>query len=160
MPSHCLLQVLLQHPETILPLNLHVMNLNHQHLHVATHLLVRQLLLSISFKNRQHNSSKPTTKSANKRLKQLTCRLKFVCLSSTTATGPPSSVKEKTDLCNAGLGDDTPILDLNEDSFYCHEKVLARYPRLNQSGGYELLLFQRGGGEGLDHIRVNIIVLM
>ena len=74
--------------------------------------------------------------------------MKFVCLSSTLATTPPSSVKDKTELCNAGLGDSSMVLDLNESTTYCHEKIIERYQKLDGAGGYELLLFQRGGGDG------------
>ena len=58
----------------------------------------------------------------------------------------PSSVKEKTDLCNAGLGDTTILLEINDSSVYLHEEILKTFPKLNETGGYELLLHQRGGG--------------
>ena len=56
-------------------------------------------------------------------------------------------MKEKTDLCNSGLGDTTILLELNDSSVYLHEKVLKTFPKLSDTGGYELLLHQRGGGE-------------
>ena len=79
--------------------------------------------------------------------KQPATKLKFVCLADTSTNCPPSSVKEKTDLCNAGLGDTTILLELNDSSVYLHEEVLKTFPKLGDTGGYELLLHQRGGGE-------------
>lgn len=37
-------------------------------------------------------------------------------------------------------------LDLNESAVYLHEEIVKRFPQLSTTGGYELLLFQRGGG--------------
>ena len=79
--------------------------------------------------------------------KQPATKFKFVCLADTTASCPPSSVKEKMDLCNAGLGDTTILLEINDSSVYLHEQILKTFPKLNETGGYELLLHQRGGGD-------------
>ena len=79
--------------------------------------------------------------------KQPATKFKFVCLADATASCPPSSVKEKTDLCNAGLGDTTILLEINDGSVYLHEKILKTFPKLNETGGYELLLHERGGGD-------------
>ncbi|CAB4023555.1 Hypothetical predicted protein, partial [Paramuricea clavata] len=79
--------------------------------------------------------------------KQPATKFKFVCLADSTTNCPPLSVKEKTDLCNAGLGDTTILLELNDSSVYLHEEVLKTFPKLSDTGGYELLLHQRGGGE-------------
>ncbi|CAB4013392.1 Hypothetical predicted protein, partial [Paramuricea clavata] len=95
------------------------------------------------------NKSRCSTKgkaASKKKEKQPTCKLKFVCLAATTATAPPSNVKDKTDLCNAGLGDCTLLLDLNESSVYLYEEILKKFPQLAHTGGYELSLYQRGGG--------------
>ena len=84
---------------------------------------------------------------AKAKAKQPATKFKFVCLTDTTACCPPSSVKEKTDLCNAGLGDTTILLEINYSSVYLHEEILKTFPKLNETGGYELLLHQRGGGD-------------
>lgn len=67
-----------------------------------------------------------------------------MCLPSKDATGPPSTVKERTDLCNGGLGDGS-ITFASQDTVY--NGILAYYPALKEAGGFELSLFQRGGGE-------------
>ena len=89
----------------------------------------------------------PSKQKGNKKIKNQSCTLKFVCLSSTKAEIPPSSVKERTELCNAGLGDSSIKLELNDDRTYLYEKVMECYPKLFDAGGFEFLLFQRGGGE-------------
>mgnify|MGYP002803922985 CR=1 FL=1 len=96
--------------------------------------------------NKSRSYSKKNKATSKKKEKQPTCKLKFVCLATTTATAPPSSVKDKTDLCNAGLGDCTLHLDLNKSSVYLHEEIVKKFPQLADTGGYELLLYQRGGG--------------
>ena len=95
--------------------------------------------------NKSRCSTKAKGKAASKK-KEPTCKLKFVCLAETTATAPPSNVKDKTDLCNAGLGDCSLQLDLNESSVYLYEEILKKFPQLAHTGGYELSLYQRGGG--------------
>ena len=79
--------------------------------------------------------------------KQPATKFTFVCLADTTASCPRSSVKEETDLCNAGLGDTSIRLEINDSSVYLHEEILKTFPKLNETGGYELLLHQRGGGD-------------
>jgi len=37
---------------------------------------------------------------------------------------------------------------MNEGPDYCHSKILEKYPTLAMAGGYELLLHQRGAGDG------------
>ena len=103
-------------------------------------------LFSFGKSLRQQNpvSNKSKTK---KKGRQPMCTLKFFCLSSTNAVSPPSNVKEKTELYNAGLGDCSISLEINDDETYCNEKLIDRYSKLPDAGGYELLLFQRGGGD-------------
>ena len=73
-----------------------------------------------------------------------TCTLKFVCLANCNATKPPTSVKERAALSNAGLGDTTITFDVDGDSYYCHEKILETFPKLCESG-YNLMLYDRAG---------------
>ena len=54
---------------------------------------------------------------------------------------------EKTALCNCGLGDGSITFEMNEGCDYCHSKILEKYPKLAMAGGYELLLYKRGGGD-------------
>ena len=73
-----------------------------------------------------------------------TCTLKFVCLATRYPVKPPTSVKERTALSNAGLGDASIMFDLNGDSSHCHEKILEAFPKLAESG-YDLQLYDRAG---------------
>ncbi len=68
-------------------------------------------------------------------------------MSASKAETPPPSVKERTKLCNAALGDRSIKLQLNDDATYLYEKVIECYPKLFDAGGFESLLFQRGNGE-------------
>ena len=74
-----------------------------------------------------------------------TYTLKFVCLASNEAKKPPSSVKEPTNLSNAGLGDKSITFFQSDEPIY--SGVLEKYPQLTDVGGFELLMYQRGGGE-------------
>ena len=71
-----------------------------------------------------------------------TCSMKFVCLSSVSADKPPTSIKDRTMLANAGLGDATVTFNSDGDSFHFHDKILEAFPKLN-STGYELFLYDR-----------------
>ena len=81
-----------------------------------------------NFGKRQSSSSGSKPKSSKKK-KELTNTLKFVCLSSKGAVKPPTTVKERTDLANSSLG-----------------ASLDNYPQLAEVGGFDFLLYQRGGG--------------
>lgn len=74
-----------------------------------------------------------------------TCSLKFVCLASKDDEGPPCSVKQRTELSNAGLGDGNISFVVDGSTVY--NGILEKYPKLKSVGGFDLLLFQRGGGE-------------
>ena len=73
-----------------------------------------------------------------------TCSLKFLCMSSCSRDKPPLSIKERTALSNAGLGDSMITFNLEGDSAHLHEKLLERFPKLGTSG-YQLLLYHRSG---------------
>lgn len=60
---------------------------------------------------------------------------------------PPTSVKDRTQLVNAGLGDTSIQFDLHEGVVHCHQRIVGIFPKLADVG-YELLLFQRGEGGG------------
>ena len=74
-----------------------------------------------------------------------TCTLKFVYLASKDDEGPPSSVKQRTDLSNAGLGDGNISFVLDGTTVY--NGIMEKFPKLRSVGGFDLMLFQRGGGE-------------
>ena len=78
-----------------------------------------------------------------------TCTLKFVCLASCNAIKPPTSVKERAALSNAGLGDTTITFDVNGDSSHCHEKILESFPTFSFESGYNLMLYDRAGENSL-----------
>ena len=80
-----------------------------------------------------------------------TCTMKFCCLGCVDSDKPPTSVAAKTALANSGLGPSSMTFEMNGNAI--HSKLLERYPRLSHAGGYELLLYQRGGEEhGFHHL--------
>ena len=74
-----------------------------------------------------------------------TSTVKFVCLSNVHARKPPSNVAEKAALANSGLGPGTIVFQANGDANNFHETLVGKFPLLSTGGGYELLLYQRGG---------------
>ena len=94
---------------------------------------------------RSSGSSLPKSK------RNATCTLKFVCLAA-KADRPPMSVKERTALANAGLGDASITFGFNKSSVY--NGIIQRFPQLSEVGGFDLLLFQRGNGEGAGFHRI------
>ena len=95
-----------------------------------------------NFGKRQSSSSGSKPKSSKKK-KELTHTLKFVCLSSKDAVKPRTTVKERTDLANSSLGAKS-ITFVENESVY--NTVLDNYPQLAEVGGFDFLLYQRGGG--------------
>lgn len=74
-----------------------------------------------------------------------TCTIKFVCLNNVGATKPPGTVAEKTALANSGLGPGIVSFAADGKANHLHQKLLEKFPALSSGGGYELLLYQRGG---------------
>lgn len=70
--------------------------------------------------------------------------IKFFCLGSPEDEKPPTSVSAKTSLSSASLGPASLTLEVDEA---LHQRLLETYPPLVDAGGYELLLYQRGGQE-------------
>ena len=89
----------------------------------------------------------PNRHSKRGKKKVQTCTLKFFCLANVEDEKPPATVAGKAFLSNLGLGPGSITLDLNGDTLTIHENLLQRFPPLSLAGGYELLLFQRGGDE-------------
>ena len=56
---------------------------------------------------------------------------------------PPTSLGARTALSKAGLG--PANLNLVMDGSSIHQELLNTFPALSSGGGYELLLYQRGG---------------
>ena len=65
-------------------------------------------------------------KSMNKRTVPM-CTLKFVWLASCYGEKPPTSVRERTALANAGLGDATITFNLDGDSIICMNSYLRNF---------------------------------
>ena len=84
--------------------------------------------------------------------KESTCTLEVVCLSSKNAHSPPSSVRERTYLSNIGLGDSSITFPAQE---HVYSKILESFPALSKAGGFEICLFQRGGGEDVGFHVIN-----
>ena len=93
------------------------------------------------------NKKSASTSSKKGKGKLQCCTLKFFCLSKVNSEKPPSSVYEKTGLSNCGLGPGSITLDINSTATDVHESLVERFPLLQAGGGYELLLYQRGGPE-------------
>jgi hypothetical protein len=74
------------------------------------------------------------------------CSLKFMCMSHCSVEKPPTSVKDRTALSNAGLGDAVISFSSEGDSAHFHGKLLEKFPQLATSG-YTLLMYHRGGDE-------------
>lgn len=70
-----------------------------------------------------------------------------MCMAKHDSVKPPTSVKDRTQLANAGLGDTSIQFDLYEGIVPCHQRIIGIFPKLADVG-YELLLFQRGEGGG------------
>ena len=94
------------------------------------------------FNPRRNSASSKKGKS-----KLQSCTLKFFCLSKVNSEKPPSSVFKKTGLSNCGLGPGSITIDLNSSASDVHHNLVERFPLLQAGGGYELLLYQRGGLE-------------
>ena len=71
-----------------------------------------------------------------------TCVLKFVCLATRDPIKPPTSVRERTALANAGLGDASITFDLDGDSMHLHQRIVETFPKLNTTG-YLMMLYHR-----------------
>lgn len=82
--------------------------------------------------------------------KIVTCTIKFCCLGSSGTDKPPTTVAAKTSLANAGLGPSSITFEMTGCTV--HQNILERYPKLVDCGGYELLLYQRGGDEQGFHV--------
>ena len=74
------------------------------------------------------------------------CSIKFMCMSSCNVEKPPTSIKDRTTLSNAGLGDAVISFNSDGDNSHFHGKLLQKFPQLATSG-YELLMYHRGGDE-------------
>ena len=80
--------------------------------------------------------------------------MKVVCLSSKSAQSPPSSVRERTYPSNIGLGDASITFPAQE---HVYSKILESFPALRKAGGFEICLFQRGGGGGGEDAGFHVI---
>jgi len=105
-------------------------------------------ILSIASEQRRlfgYASTRPSARPVNRKPRgKNTCTSKFVCLSSKNASTPPSTVRERTDLANRGLGDGS-VTFCQQDTVY--EGLIKHFTPLKDAGGFELYLHQRGGGD-------------
>ena len=86
-----------------------------------------------------------TASSKKGKSKLQSCTLKFFCLSKVSSEKLPNSVFEKTGLSNCGLGPGSITIDLINSASDVHHNQVEKFPLLQAGGGYELLLYQRGG---------------
>lgn len=106
------------------------------------------------FGHGSHAKRPRSSNSLSKSKRGATCTLKFVCLASKEeADRPPLSVKERTALANAGLGDASITFEINKSSVY--NGIIERFPQLSEVGGFDVMLFQRGTGEDAGFHRIN-----
>lgn len=80
-----------------------------------------------------------------------TCTLKFFCLSRVSTTKPPTAIRERTMLLNAGLGEASIQFRQDANALECHQEIVTRFPKLVETG-YELLMYQRGEDAGFYNI--------
>ena len=88
-----------------------------------------------------NHPGKETAKRGRRRCKHVA--LSFFCLGNVDDDEPPSTVSGKANLLNCGLGSASITCNVNASSV--HEILMEKFPLLSSAGGYELLLFQRGG---------------
>jgi len=104
--------------------------------------------------SRVFNYSKGKSRTAGKGkapLKKVpSCSIKFCCLGFVDSNKLPTTIASKTALAIAGLGPATISFDMNGSPV--HSRLIKRYPKLQNEGGYELLLYQRGGEQQGFHI--------
>ena len=96
-----------------------------------------------NFGKRKATSSSYTKSAKAKKVQK--CTIKFCCLSSKGVSKPASSIKERTNLFNMGLGDKSITFMLDGNPAY--DTIIEQYPKLQDTGGFDLMLYQRGGGE-------------
>jgi len=59
------------------------------------------------------------------------------------ASTAPSTVRERTMLSKAGLGEKAIRLFADASPVECHDRILEHFPKLAETG-YEMFLYQRG----------------
>ena len=118
----------------------------------STLLRERNRLFNFGFgrRNSRKAALNPPTKSKKKKLHSTWCH-DFVCLSSTTATKPPTSL-ETADLIRAGLGRKQLTLFEGDRSVEVHTEIMQAFPRLQEGGGYELMRVSESGQRWLQVI--------
>ena len=82
---------------------------------------------------------------ATKAKKLSKCTIKFCCLASKGAHKPPSSIKDRTDLCNMGLGDKRYTFMLDGSPAY--DTILEQYPKLKDAVVLTCCCFREVSGE-------------
>ena len=101
--------------------------------------------------------SSGNTNTSKKGKRPPTCTLKFMkFMAKRDSVKPPTSVKDRTQLANAGLGDTSIPLDLHEGVVHCHQRIVGIFPKL-ANVGYELLLFQRGESGGFCNLAPRLV---
>jgi len=107
----------------------------------------RNRLIQYWFPLRYWRPRKPANqKSKKKRLSVWTHD--FVCLASTIASKPPSSL-ETASLIRAGLGKMQLTLFEADDGSDVHAQILRAFPKLQDGGGYELMRVGESGQRSL-----------
>ena len=100
---------------------------------------LRQIRRSNSLREQRSNFAPYPTGSKKKEKKQ-SWTVRFVCLDSTDATSAPCTPSAKEKLLTAGLGEQkTMIPDVSCTKSEFNDAILELFPRLRESGGYELL---------------------
>lgn len=102
----------------------------------------REIVYSIFVNGRKKDLRTPKTK--KKRLSVWTHD--FVCLASTAATKPPTSL-EAGQLIRADLGKKQLSMMEDGDSTELHSELIDAFPKLQEGGGYDLLRVGDTGGQ-------------
>ena len=100
---------------------------------------LRQIRRSNSQREQRSNFA-PYPTGDKKKAKKQSWTVRFVCLDSTNATSAPCTPSAKEKLVAAGLGEKKftiPDTSCSKNAF--NDAILELFPRLRESGGYELL---------------------
>lgn len=91
------------------------------------------------------------SKGGSKRKKLPTWTHTFVCLAKRESSSVPDS-QERAALILSGLGEKKIQLDEYSEWPEIYDELLFQYPKLKESGGFELLRVGEGGGKRLQTI--------
>ena len=109
--------------------------------------------MSVLGKRKGTCSTKTPSKGGKKKSRVPTWTHTFVCLAETDQDIVPDP-SDRASLQMAGLGEKKIQFDGDSDAHGIHEELLSQFPKLRESGGYELMRTQDKGSKLLNVIDV------